>query len=155
VTAIAGTWDVKLRTPIGSLAVVYTFTGTAGAITGTAASRDETVPLVDVACDGTADGQHVTWRQSVTKPMRVNLDFDVTVTGDTLSGHSWAGRLPRTRVTGTRRNQLSRTPDRPAPASGSGLASTPAIMGLGGVVPDLSSTNPMIIQLRARPGVDM
>lgn len=102
--SIAGTWDLKIKTPIGSLAVLCTFTSTAGVITGSAESKDETVPLTDIACEDAADGQHVTWRQSVTKPMRLNLEFDVTITGDTLTGHSRAGRLPRSGVTGTRRN---------------------------------------------------
>ncbi|MGH3252004.1 MAG: hypothetical protein ACRDOI_38150 [Trebonia sp.] len=103
-SSIAGTWDLKLKTPIGSLDVVYAFNQTAAAITGTAQSKAETVPLTDIACEDTADGQHLTWRQSVTKPMRLNLDFDVTIAGDTLTGHSRAGRLPRSTVTGTRRN---------------------------------------------------
>jgi len=38
--------------------------------------------------------------------MRLNLDFDVAVDGETLTGHSRAGRLPRTTVTGTRRASL-------------------------------------------------
>jgi len=39
----------------------------------------------------------------VTKPMRLNLDFDVAVDGDRLVGHSRAGRSPRSAVNGTRR----------------------------------------------------
>jgi hypothetical protein len=35
--------------------------------------------------------------------MRLNLEFDVVVTGDRLAGHSRAGRLPRSTVTGLRR----------------------------------------------------
>ncbi|MDI2032753.1 hypothetical protein QFW96_29320 [Saccharopolyspora sp. TS4A08] len=96
---ITGIWDVELKTPIGTLAATYEFTGTADGFTGTATSRDETVALVDVV----VDGQRVTWRQSVTRPLRLDLDFDVIVTGDELTGHSRAGRLPRTAVTGTRR----------------------------------------------------
>ncbi len=46
--------------------------------------------------------EQVRWRQRVTKPMRLNLDFEVTISGDTLTGVSRAGRLPRTQVTGTR-----------------------------------------------------
>jgi hypothetical protein len=57
------------------------------------------VPLVAIACDG----PRVTWRQSVTRPMRLNLDFDVVAADGTLTGHSRAGRLPRTAVTGIRR----------------------------------------------------
>ncbi|HEX2283339.1 MAG TPA: hypothetical protein VHI10_00710 [Mycobacterium sp.] len=96
--SIIGDWDVTIKTPIGSLAVVYTFTDN-GAIEGTATGRGETVPLRDIV----VDGQRVTWRQSVTKPMRLNLDFDVVVEGDRLTGHSKAGRLPRSAVTGERR----------------------------------------------------
>ena len=39
----------------------------------------------------------------MTTPMRLNLVFHVLVTGDALGGHSRAGRLPRSAVTGTRR----------------------------------------------------
>ena len=90
-----GTWDVTVKTPIGSLAVVYAFTETGG----TATLRDETVPLKDL----TIDGARATWKQAVTKPMRLNLDFDVVVQGDVMTGHSRAGRLPRSAVSGTRR----------------------------------------------------
>ena len=96
---IAGEWDVSIKTPIGSLQVLYTFTDDSGALTGTAAGKGETVPLHDI----TVAAQRVTWRQSVTKPMRLNLEFDVVVDGDRLTGHSKAGRLPRSAVTGVRR----------------------------------------------------
>jgi hypothetical protein len=98
---ITGDWDVTIKTPIGSLAVAYTFTDRDGTITGSATGKGETVSLRDVF----VDGQRVTWRQSVTKPMRLNLEFDVVIDGDRLSGHSRAGRLPRSAVTGVRRSQ--------------------------------------------------
>jgi hypothetical protein len=97
--SVAGDWDVTIKTPIGSLAVVYTFTEHDGVLAGTATANDEEVPLQGIA----VDGQRITWRQSVTRPMRLNLDFDVTVDGDLLAGHSRAGRLPRSAVAGIRR----------------------------------------------------
>jgi len=96
---IAGEWDVAIKTPVGSLRVLYTFTDDAGILKGTAAGKGETVALRDI----TVAAQRVTWRQSVTKPMRLNLKFDVVVDGDRLTGHSKAGRLPRSAVTGVRR----------------------------------------------------
>ncbi len=105
-SSIAGIWDLKLKTPIGTIAVVYTFDDTADILIGTASSDAETVPLKDIVCKDTADGQRVVWRQSVTKPMALNLDFDVTTVGDTLSGHAKAGRLiPKSDVVGTRRGK--------------------------------------------------
>lgn len=92
---ITGVWDVTIKTPIGSLATVYEFTETGA----TATHEGETVPLRDLVIAGA----RATWRQSVTKPMRLNLDFEVTVDGDRLTGYSRAGRLPRSAVTGVRR----------------------------------------------------
>ena len=97
--SILGDWDVTIKTPIGSLAVVYTFTERDGALDGTATAKDEAVPLQAIV----VDGQRITWRQAVSRPMRLNLDFDVTVDGDRLAGHSRAGRLPRSEVSGARR----------------------------------------------------
>jgi hypothetical protein len=96
---LPGNWDVTIKTPVGSLSVAYTFTQSAGVTTGSATLKNDTVILDDVV----VDGQRVTWRQSVTKPMRLNLEFDVVVDDDRLTGHSRAGRLPRSAVTGVRR----------------------------------------------------
>ena len=96
---VAGVWDVTVKTPIGSLAVVYTFAERDGTLQGTAVGHGETVPLHDIV----VDRQRITWRQSVTKPMRLNLFFDVVIDGDHFSGHSRAGKLPRSAVNGVRR----------------------------------------------------
>lgn len=96
---IDGDWDVTIKTPIGSLAVEYSFLGVADGLTGTATLKGDVVELQNV----TQSGNRLTWRQKVTKPMRLNLEFDVTVQGDEMSGYSRAGRLPRSAVTGTRR----------------------------------------------------
>jgi hypothetical protein len=101
--SVVGVWDLTIKTPIGSLAVTYTFSELADVVTGTAAGKGETVSLRDITVAESADGQRVRWQQAVTKPMRLNLEFDVVVTGDRLAGHSRAGRLPRSTVTGVRR----------------------------------------------------
>ena len=102
---LTGDWDVTIKTPIGSLAIVYSFSDDG---TGTATGKGETVPLRDIV----VVGQRVTWRQSVTKPMRLNLEFDIEVDGDHMSGHSRAGRLPRSAVTGVRRPIKFQPPSR-------------------------------------------
>ncbi|MGV0789523.1 hypothetical protein ABQF33_21695 [Mycolicibacterium sp. XJ2] len=102
-TSVVGDWDVRIKTPVGTLEVVYSFVEQDGAITGTAQSKSESVPLRDITVVEGVDGQRVTWRQTVTKPMRLKLEFDVQVHGDHLTGHSRAGRLPRSAVSGVRR----------------------------------------------------
>ncbi|MEE3065050.1 MAG: hypothetical protein VYA67_14020 [Actinomycetota bacterium] len=101
--SIEGDWDVTIKTPIGTLAVLYAFTQLRDGLAGTATYKDETVALQDVTSEPTDGGTRLTWRQSVTRPMRLNLAFDVLVHGDVLSGHSRAGRLPRSTVSGVRR----------------------------------------------------
>lgn len=103
---IEGDWDVSIKTPIGTLAVLYTFRQPPAGrdvLTGTATYKDETVALQDFTRETVGDGTRLTWRQSVSKPIRLNLNFDVVVKGDVMSGHSRAGRLPRSAVFGTRR----------------------------------------------------
>jgi len=96
--SVAGTWNLSIATPIGRQDVVLELSERDGALHGTARGRAETVPLVDLV----QNGNRLTWRQAITRPLRLNLAFDVTVDADTLTGVSKAGRLPSSPVTGTR-----------------------------------------------------
>jgi hypothetical protein len=96
-TTFAGSWDVMLATPIGDLVVVFDITEENGAIQGIARSDDETVDFLDPV----ADGNRLRWSQEVTTPMKLKLDFDVTVEGDTMTGTSKAGILS-SKVSGSR-----------------------------------------------------
>ena len=95
-----GTWDATLLTPIGTLIAVFEITETDGRLGGTAATKDETVEILDAAV---ADG-HLTWIQHVTTPMKLTLKFDVTVEGDEMTGSYKAGILPTSKVNATRRH---------------------------------------------------
>lgn len=96
--SIAGTWNITIPTPIGTQSVVLELTEHDGVIAGSAKSAAEAVPLINPV----RDGNRLTWTQLITKPMRLNLKFDVTFDGDTLTGTSKAGMLPTSKVTGTR-----------------------------------------------------
>ena len=101
-SSIAGTWLLRMKTPVGTIEADYHFEEEHGVVRGRASGRGETTPLTDVAVEDGPDGERVTWRQRITKPLRLNLEYDVTVNGDTLTGESRAGRLPGTPVTGVR-----------------------------------------------------
>ncbi|MFF5229868.1 hypothetical protein [Dactylosporangium sp. NPDC000521] len=94
-----GTWDLTIATPIGRINATTVIRRDGETLTGVAAGEGEEVPLTDV----TLDGDRLTWKQAVTKPLRLNLVFGVTIDGDTLSGTAKAGRLPASKVTGRRR----------------------------------------------------
>jgi len=97
-TSITGTWNIKIATPIGTQSVVLELAENDGVVEGSAKGDAENTPLITPVLDG----NRLTWKQSITKPMRLNLSFDVTIDGDTLVGTSKAGMLPTSKVIGTR-----------------------------------------------------
>lgn len=101
-TALPGRWALTMKTPVGRITAEMTFTAAGDSIVGTAAGKSEIVPLRDIVSHSTGDSERVTWVQDITKPMRLTLAFDVTVQGDQMEGHSRAGRLPSSTVTGQR-----------------------------------------------------
>ncbi|MCY0936840.1 hypothetical protein [Streptomyces sp. H34-S4] len=96
---VEGVWDLSISTPIGRIKAVVELSREAGDLTGSAHRSGEEVPLADIALGG----DRLAWKQAITKPLRLNLAFAVTVDGDTLTGTSKAGRLPASKVTGRRR----------------------------------------------------
>ncbi len=96
--SVAGVWNIVIATPIGAQSVVLELTEDGGAVAGIARGGAESTPLIAPVLDG----HRLTWAQSITKPMRLNLTFDVTIDGDTLTGVLKAGRLPTSKVTGRR-----------------------------------------------------
>ncbi|NEB79319.1 hypothetical protein G3I40_29480 [Streptomyces sp. SID14478] len=97
--SVEGIWDLSVATPLGSVAAVVELRRGPSGLTGLAHGAGEEVPLREVE----SAGDLLTWKQSVTKPLRLNLSFSVTVEGDTLHGTSRAGRLPASKVSGVRR----------------------------------------------------
>lgn len=96
--SITGSWNIIISTPIGTQRVVLELTERNGVVEGLAKGDAETTPLLNPALSG----NRLTWQQRITKPMRLNLAFDVTIEGDMLRGTSKAGLLPTSTVTGTR-----------------------------------------------------
>ena len=102
-TTLPGTWELTMTTPIGRIQAEANFTAIHDGFTGTAKGKGETVQLSDIRSEpADGGGERVTWSQSITKPMRLNLDFDVVIEDDEMRGHSRAGRLPRSAVIGRR-----------------------------------------------------
>lgn len=104
-----GTWSLTIDTPLGKQQARMQLTVQPdGAWHGTAVDlkSGELVALTDV----TVRGDAVTYRQSITKPMRLHLVFDLTVDGDRLSGKAKAGRLPGSKVSGDRVTETEAEP---------------------------------------------
>ncbi|GAA1653469.1 hypothetical protein ACFQY4_27645 [Catellatospora bangladeshensis] len=98
--SVEGTWELSIQTPLGRQHTILTLTRDGDRLSGV--MRDvrhgEQVALTGLEQQGT----RLTWAQSITRPMRLNLTFEVTVDGDEMTGLAKAGRLPASKVTGRR-----------------------------------------------------
>jgi hypothetical protein len=99
-TSAAGTWDLVIDTPIGRQHATLELSTQDGVLRGVARDQrhGDDIALTDL----TLDGNRLTWGQAIRRPMRLNLTFDVVIDGDEMTGHSKAGRLPSSKVTGHR-----------------------------------------------------
>ncbi|MDQ4104950.1 MAG: hypothetical protein M3186_15000 [Actinomycetota bacterium] len=99
-TSVEGTWNLVIDTPLGKQRTRLTLSTQDKALRGVARDQrhGEAVALTDLVLHG----NRLTWAQSITKPMRLNLTFDVTIDGPEMTGRAKAGRLPASKVTGHR-----------------------------------------------------
>lgn len=97
-----GTWQLTIKTPVGSVSVELVVNADDGILTARARGQGQDIPITDMILVEHPGGQHLTWTQSVTRPLRLTLQFEVLVADDTMEGTARAGRLPASRVSGTR-----------------------------------------------------
>ncbi|MFC9708729.1 DJ-1/PfpI family protein [Paenibacillus sp. NPDC056933] len=96
----AGNWDATIATPVGKLEVKLCITTSNNVIEGTATQGDETIAFLNPVFYN----NKLTWSLAITKPMRLNLKFEVGADGDQMSGIAKAGLLPASKLTGKRIN---------------------------------------------------
>lgn len=73
-----GDWDTALATPVGKLEVMLSISTRHGMIHGTATQGDETIEFMNPVLQDDKPG----WSLRITKPMRLNLKFEVVVIGN-------------------------------------------------------------------------
>ncbi|TXK84832.1 DJ-1/PfpI family protein [Paenibacillus sp. N3.4] len=93
-----GTWHAIISTPIGKLPVMLHISTANGQVSGVSKQGDELVAFVDPIIEG----NRLSWSQRVTKPMRLNLRFEVNLNGNKLTGIAKAGLLPASKVAAER-----------------------------------------------------
>jgi hypothetical protein len=99
--SVVGSWRLTITTPLGKQEVEYLFSTENDALIGQATQGSDTTALIDIALKGS----RLTWTQHVTRPMKLKLQFDMTLEGDTLTGTAKAGALPASKVHGVRVRQ--------------------------------------------------
>lgn len=98
VSVFDGDWDITIATPVGKLQVKLSISTRDGMIHGTATQGDETVKFLNPLLQD----NKLTWSLRISKPMRLNLRFEVASKGDQMTGFAKAGILPASKLTGMR-----------------------------------------------------
>jgi len=96
--AVDGTWNLSMQTPMGERRSTVTLAATGGTLTGEQSAEGNSGPIFD----GSASGNTLTWKISITDPMPLTLEFNGTVDGDAMSGSMSAGLLGSWPFSGTR-----------------------------------------------------
>jgi hypothetical protein len=93
-----GSWNIRINSPMGEQQVRLELRAEDGVLTGTASLGGDCAPLLDPV----QEGDRLRWSQDITKPMAMTIHFDLTRSGDTLSGKAKPGFFPAMDVQGER-----------------------------------------------------
>ncbi len=93
-----GTWNLTMQTPMGERRSTLTLSTAGGTLTGTQEAEGNTTDIAE----GTANGNDVSWKVSITNPMPLTLTFNGTVDGNTLNGTADTGMFGSFPFEGTR-----------------------------------------------------
>lgn len=97
--AVDGTWNLVVKTPMGEQESTLVISSSGGTLTGTQSAGSGEGRTID---EGTVDGNDISWKASITKPMPMTLEFSGTVDGDSLKGQVKLGMFGNAPFTGKR-----------------------------------------------------
>ena len=96
--AVDGNWNLVMSTPMGERNATLTVKSAGGTLTGTQGAEGQSGEIFD----GTASGDDVAWKVSITNPTPLTLAFTGKVSGDSIAGEMGIGPMGSFPFTGTR-----------------------------------------------------
>ncbi|NUR69266.1 MAG: hypothetical protein HOU81_00450 [Hamadaea sp.] len=96
--SIDGTWNVSMKTPMGTMQGELILVTSGATLTGSLTGPSGPEPLVD----GVVDGDDLTWTIKLSKPMSMTIHYKVKIDGDSLNGTAKLGVFKPTSIVGTR-----------------------------------------------------
>jgi hypothetical protein len=93
-----GNWDLVVDSPMGTQQIALTLTTDGDSLSGAADT-----PFGHQTFDGgKVEGDHLSWKVALTKPMPMNVEFSADVDGDAMSGSAKLGMFGKATFSGTR-----------------------------------------------------
>ena len=79
---VQGKWKITINTPMGERSGMLELFVSGKTLTGSLSDADHHVAITD----GKIEGNNLSWRAKITKPMRLSFKFAATVDEDQISG---------------------------------------------------------------------
>jgi hypothetical protein len=95
--SVDGTWNTSINSPMGVQEGTLEIASSGDTFTGKMKGR-----MGEQDISGKVDGDALTWSASITSPFPMTLEFNVTVSGDSMSGSVKAGAFGSSPLTGVR-----------------------------------------------------
>lgn len=92
-----GTWKTTINSPMGVQEGTLTIATSGATFTGSLSGAQGAQEI-----SGKVDGNTLTWGSKLTQPFPIDLEFTVTVTGDTMEGSVKAGAFGSSPLKGVR-----------------------------------------------------
>ena len=96
--SVAGSYECVTKTPMGPMESIFTVNVDGTSFSGTNAASVGSMDVID----GKVDGDTLTWKMEMTKPMPMKLDCKAKVDGGQLTGSVKAGVFGSFPMIGTR-----------------------------------------------------
>ena len=97
--SVDGTWKLTVNTPMGAQESTLVISSSGGTLTGTQSAGSGEGKAID---GGTINGNNISWKSSISRPMPMTLEFSGVVSGDSLSGSVKLGMFGSQQFTGVR-----------------------------------------------------
>ena len=92
-----GNWKITINSPMGAQTVDASIKTNGDTFTGTNKGA-----MGEQAVEGKVAGDKLTWSTAITSPMPMTLEFEATVSGDSMSGNVKLGAFGSASLTGVR-----------------------------------------------------
>ena len=96
--AVDGKYDIVVKSPMGDQPSTLELKAEGNTLTGTQSAQGRSQPITD----GTVDGNNVSWKNAITTPFPMTLEFAGAVDGDAIAGTVKAGSFGSFPWTGKR-----------------------------------------------------
>lgn len=92
-----GNWKITINTPMGAQEVTAEIKTNGDTFTGKTSGR-----MGDSEISGKVNGDTLSWSANITQPMPMTLEFEATVSGDSMTGNVKLGAFGNAPLSGVR-----------------------------------------------------